>query len=115
MLLSAVEEGLPLRETGIHVVEEARHDDRREPWSSVLRVDLPNGFVASNEVVPLGAWLDGHSRLTRLTDIQCHRSLVPYPGMNAVKAAGKRAGVPWAGLHTLPHTAATLAFANGWN
>jgi integrase len=32
-----------------------------------------------------------------------------------VKAAGKRAGVPWAGLHTLRHTAATLAFANGWN
>jgi integrase len=32
-----------------------------------------------------------------------------------VKAAGKRAGVPWAGLHTLRHTAATLAFRHGAN
>jgi integrase len=32
-----------------------------------------------------------------------------------VKAAGERAGVPWAGLHTLRHTAATLAFRSGWN
>jgi len=33
----------------------------------------------------------------------------------AVKAAAKRAGVPWAGLHTLRHTAATLLFKSGWN
>jgi integrase len=33
----------------------------------------------------------------------------------AVKAAAKRAGVPWAGLHTLRHTAATLLFRRGWN
>ncbi len=32
-----------------------------------------------------------------------------------VQAAGKRAGVPWVGLHTLRHTAATLAFKYGWN
>jgi integrase len=33
----------------------------------------------------------------------------------AVKAAAKRAGVPWAGLHTLRHTAASLLFSRGWN
>jgi integrase len=32
-----------------------------------------------------------------------------------VQAAGERAGVPSAGLHTLRHTAATLAFRDGWN
>ncbi len=33
----------------------------------------------------------------------------------AVKEAAKKAGVPWAGLHTLRHTCATLAFNSGWN
>lgn len=33
----------------------------------------------------------------------------------AVKDAAKRAGVPWAGLHTLRHTAATIRFRRGWN
>lgn len=33
----------------------------------------------------------------------------------AVRAAAKRAGVPWAGLHTLRHTAATILFRRGWN
>jgi integrase len=33
----------------------------------------------------------------------------------AVKSAGKRAEVPWIGLHTLRHTAGTLAFRTGWN
>lgn len=33
----------------------------------------------------------------------------------AVKAAGKRAGVPWAGLHTLRHTCATRLFRHGAN
>jgi integrase len=33
----------------------------------------------------------------------------------AVKAAAKTAGVPWAGLHTLRHTAATILFRGGWN
>jgi integrase len=32
-----------------------------------------------------------------------------------VHAAGKKAGVPWAGLHTLRHTAATILFRHGWN
>ena len=32
-----------------------------------------------------------------------------------VRAAGRRTGVPWVGLHTLRHTAATLAFRSGWN
>jgi integrase len=32
-----------------------------------------------------------------------------------VKAAGKRASVPWVGLHTLRHTAATMLFRSGWN
>lgn len=32
-----------------------------------------------------------------------------------VRAAAKRAGVPWAGLHTLRHTAATILFRRGWN
>jgi integrase len=32
-----------------------------------------------------------------------------------VRAAGKRAGVPWVGLHTLRHSAATILFRNGWN
>jgi integrase len=32
-----------------------------------------------------------------------------------VKAAGKRAGVPWVGLHTLRHSAATILFRSGWN
>jgi integrase len=32
-----------------------------------------------------------------------------------VKAAGKRANVPWAGLHTLRHSAATMLFRSGWN
>jgi len=33
----------------------------------------------------------------------------------AVKAAAKRAGVPWCGLHTLRHSAATILFRRGWN
>jgi integrase len=33
----------------------------------------------------------------------------------AVKAAAKRAGVPWAALHTLRHTCATRLFRNGAN
>jgi integrase len=33
----------------------------------------------------------------------------------AVKAAAKKAGVPWAGLHTLRHTCATILFARGLN
>jgi integrase len=32
-----------------------------------------------------------------------------------VKAAAKQAGVPWAGLHTLRHTCATILFRRGWN
>jgi integrase len=28
---------------------------------------------------------------------------------------GETAGVPWAGLHTLRHTCATMLFRNGWN
>jgi integrase len=32
-----------------------------------------------------------------------------------VKAAGKMAGVPWAGLHTLRHSTATILFRRGWN
>ena len=33
----------------------------------------------------------------------------------AVKAAGRRAGVPWVGLHTLRHTCATTLFRRGLN
>jgi integrase len=33
----------------------------------------------------------------------------------AVRSAAKAAGVPWAGLHTLRHTAATILFRRGWN
>jgi integrase len=32
-----------------------------------------------------------------------------------VKAAAAKAGVPWAGLHTLRHSAATILFRRGWN
>jgi integrase len=32
-----------------------------------------------------------------------------------VKAAAKTAKVPWAGLHTLRHTCATILFRRGWN
>jgi len=32
-----------------------------------------------------------------------------------VKAAAKSAEVPWAGLHTLRHSAATILFRRGWN
>src|SRR5262249_24963388 len=32
-----------------------------------------------------------------------------------LKPAAKRAGVPWAGFHTLRHTCATLLFRNGLN
>lgn len=35
--------------------------------------------------------------------------------LRAVKAAGKAAGVPWAGCHTLRHTSATRLFKAGWN
>jgi integrase len=33
----------------------------------------------------------------------------------AVKKAAKAAGVPWAALHTLRHTSATILFRRGWN
>ena len=33
----------------------------------------------------------------------------------AMKTAARRAGVPWAGLHTLRHTCATLLFNKGLN
>ena len=36
-------------------------------------------------------------------------------GYRAVKAAAKRAGVPWASPHTLRHTAASMLFARGEN
>jgi hypothetical protein len=32
-----------------------------------------------------------------------------------VKAAAKTASVPWAGLHTLRHSCATILFRRGWN
>jgi integrase len=32
-----------------------------------------------------------------------------------VKPAGSRAGVPWAGVHTLRHTCASILFRSGWN
>jgi integrase len=32
-----------------------------------------------------------------------------------VKAAAKTAGAPWAGLHTLRHSCATILFRRGWN
>jgi integrase len=32
-----------------------------------------------------------------------------------VKPAATRAGVPWAGLHTLRHTCASMLFRSGWN
>ncbi|MBA3364698.1 MAG: site-specific integrase [Actinobacteria bacterium] len=31
------------------------------------------------------------------------------------KPAARRAGVPWAGFHSLRHTAGTIRFRNGWN
>jgi integrase len=34
---------------------------------------------------------------------------------NVLKPAARGAGVPWAGFHTLRHTAATLRFQAGWN
>ena len=33
----------------------------------------------------------------------------------AVQAAGKRAGIPWAGLRTLRHTCASILFRRGYN
>jgi integrase len=33
----------------------------------------------------------------------------------AVKVAAAKVGASWAGLHTLRHTCATLAFRSGWN
>jgi integrase len=33
----------------------------------------------------------------------------------AVRAAGRRAGVPWVGLHTLRHTCASILFRRGFN
>jgi integrase len=32
-----------------------------------------------------------------------------------VKSAARKGGVPWAGLHTLRHTCATILFRRGWN
>ena len=32
-----------------------------------------------------------------------------------VKPAAARAGVPWAGVHTLRHTCASILFRSGWN
>jgi integrase len=32
-----------------------------------------------------------------------------------IHTAGKQAGLPWVGLHTLRHTAATILFRRGWN
>jgi len=43
----------------------------------------------------------------------------PLNGMNllhrVVKPAAVRAGVPWASLHTLRHTCASMLFRSGWN
>jgi integrase len=41
--------------------------------------------------------------------------LAASTALRAVKAAGKTAGAPWAGLHTLRHTCATMLFRNGAN
>lgn len=32
-----------------------------------------------------------------------------------MKPAAERAGVPWAGVHTLRHTCASILFRSGWN
>jgi hypothetical protein len=41
--------------------------------------------------------------------------LSPSTAYNALKPAARAAGVPWAGLHTLRHTCATLLFREGAN
>ena len=38
-----------------------------------------------------------------------------YVLRSIVKPAAERAGVPWAGVHTLRHTCASILFRSGWN
>jgi len=38
-----------------------------------------------------------------------------YAALRAVHAAGKKAGVPWVGLHRLRHTCASILFGRGMN
>jgi integrase len=38
-----------------------------------------------------------------------------YAAFRAVRSAGKKAGVPWVGLHTLRHSCASVLFRRGFN
>ncbi|MFN8108900.1 MAG: site-specific integrase [Thermoleophilia bacterium] len=69
------------------------------------------------------------------SDLRAHRAASRFPGdedpvfptfngapqdatnllARVVKPAAVRAGVPWAGLHTLRHTCASILFRSGWN
>jgi integrase len=58
------------------------------------------------------------SRAADETTVFADKNGVPLDAstaFRAVKSAAVRAGVPWAGLHTLRHTCATILFARGLN
>lgn len=60
------------------------------------------------------------SRFTRDEDLVFPSAVgTPLSGVNilnrVVKPAAIRAGVPWAALHTLRHTCASMLFRGGWN
>jgi integrase len=84
----------------------SRYGVRDVPLSTALVRDLKahrkaSAFAADSDLVFPSR--DG-------TVLQPHNLLV-----RVVKPAGARAGVPWAGLHTLRHTCASRLFRSGWN
>jgi integrase len=87
-------------------VPKSRYGIRDVPISTVLAQELWRHWAASGAppddapVFPstVGTPLNGEALLNRM-----------------LKPAARRAGVPWAGFHTLRHTCASMLFRSGWN
>jgi integrase len=81
-----------------------KHARRDVPLSESIARSLWNARKASGaqDDAPIFGGADG-------------QPLDRWTVFRVVRAAGKRASVPWVGLHTLRHSAATMLFRSGWN
>ena len=91
---------------GIEDAPKSRYGIRDVPISKTFTDEMRlyrarSEYPAASDVVfatKLGSHLDGNNLLNRV-----------------VRPAAIRAGVPWAGLHTMRHTCASMLFRSGWN
>jgi Phage integrase family len=98
--------------TILHVVaRRARGLDASRSWITTLR-----SCANARRALPKGrrARIVRPRRLAVFADSE-GAPLDRYVVFRAVRAAAKRAAVPWAGLHTLQHTCASILFRRGLN